>query len=719
MANITINGEVIGTSGYTTYAGATLTGTFQSEDFDTFDSITGLNVERYAISNARKGSGFNFTVQLSRAIGTNPITFTYFDFDSNVKKVDVLIIPTATSNEPKLYWADGGTDYYRHLSSASTTIGVILEYENMDLEDGRLFSDSWWAVPSFDTVARKEIALKIAANNQTTVQRVATITVRGTDNDGKFHYLYMHITQDGGPTHKVSALKVSTAPLTFDSNGEGIVTLSVQESNLATDSLKITSSNEWIKATYTPLLHNLDIQCERYTGSPISRYGYVSIIAQGADDVNYNYKIDVTQTGDNTQLIVPDNTDYTLGYIKGDEVKIHYALYNMPQESVFAVVDSLYLPFIKYRLDRANQVLTITNINTIETVEGDVYTVYLNDVAITITQTGAPDYEEYPIWQDWEENVPVDKYKYVDYKYVDSDTNETYFTGRAVVRNNQFTIHPSYILRNVIKENLNIYGTEPQDNKYYINACLKYSVDEGETWDLWKIYRVYNDWSYRYNYNNAFASDPILNYLDYRQYFIFSFKSLYGDLIPYFDCTYEQDDKTINSFRVQNEMKTIITQNLKSINDVAVTYIKDSKPITKVFNVKCTTSDYAVYYKNSMGGFDSMLFNIASIEMGTITDNEYTSMAQNLSGQFQNTQYQKDIQESWTLKTPWLNDAQSAKMKGLLTSTMAWLHNLNDNTIIPINMKDSSYIVKTRKNQGNKVYNYQVKVSNSFKRFVK
>lgn len=723
MANIIINGEPIGTSGYTTYAGATLQGTFQSEDFNEFNSITGKYVERYSISNAAKGSGFNFTIQLGRnfsADATDTVTITYFDFDSNVKQATVLLISDNDNKQPQLYWTKGGTEYYLSVSSASTAMAVMCERKNMDAVEGRVTSDSWWVDPSFGNLDQTQVNLAITANNQTTVQRLATVTVRQKDKDGNDHFLYLYLSQEGGPKQITSTLKVATTPLTFDYKGEGIVTLSIQQSNLVTDSLQVTSSNDWIKKTYTALLNTLEIQCDRYTGSPLSRYGYVTITAQGYDDVNYNYRIDVTQTGDDTQLLIPDKTEYTLGYLKGDEAKIHYTLHNMPQDSVYAVVNDLYLPFIKYSLDKANQVLTITNLNTIDTVEGDDYTVYLNDVAITITQTGAPDYEEYPIWQDWEENIPIRNYKYVDYKYVDADTDEVYFSGRAIVMNEQFAIHPSYILRNVIKEKLSIYSTEPQDNNYYVNACLQYSVDEGETWELWKIYRVYNDWSYKHNYNNAFASDPILDYLDYRQWFIFSFKSLFGDLSPYFDCIYEEDNQTIDSLRVQDQMKTIISQNLKSIhNDVAVTYIKDSKPITRTFNVRCTNSDYAVYFKNSMGGFDSMLFSSASSEQGTITDNEYTSMAQNLSGQFQNTQFQKDIQRFWQLKTCWLNDAQSAKMKGLLTSTMAWLHNLNDNTIIPINMKDSSYQIKTRKNQGNKVYNYTIKVNDSFKRFVK
>jgi hypothetical protein len=57
-----------------------------------------------------------------------------------------------------------------------------------------------------------------------------------------------------------------------------------------------------------------------------------------------------------------------------------------------------------------------------------------------------------------------------------------------------------------------------------------------------------------------------------------------------------------------------------------------------------------------------------------------------------------------------MTDDEASRMHHLLESTEVYLHNLEDDTIIPVNITNNSCEFKTFTNNGKKKFNYEIDV---------
>ena len=128
--------------------------------------------------------------------------------------------------------------------------------------------------------------------------------------------------------------------------------------------------------------------------------------------------------------------------------------------------------------------------------------------------------------------------------------------------------------------------------------------------------------------------------------------------------------------------------------------------------VKC--ADYAVYYLNAAGGWDSFLFEGSVVRKDNITSHNSSKFADNTSKEFEVERYATEISTSYAAKTGWLNDDEAAKFAAnLIGSTKVYLHNLKDGTIKPLVITDNTAEYQTFKTNGRKFCQYTLNMKES------
>lgn len=127
------------------------------------------------------------------------------------------------------------------------------------------------------------------------------------------------------------------------------------------------------------------------------------------------------------------------------------------------------------------------------------------------------------------------------------------------------------------------------------------------------------------------------------------------------------------------------------------------------YNVK-GCGDYALYYSNSYGGWDSFLIEGKVVESKNITNHSYRKDVDNTTINREEIRYQSDIQSNWVLNTGWLTDEESKRLyDNLLISNNVYLHNLITDKIVPVSIQDSSVTNKQFKNE-KKLITYTINV---------
>ena len=124
-----------------------------------------------------------------------------------------------------------------------------------------------------------------------------------------------------------------------------------------------------------------------------------------------------------------------------------------------------------------------------------------------------------------------------------------------------------------------------------------------------------------------------------------------------------------------------------------------------------TCGEYAIYYLNRYGGWDSFLIEGNVVNTDTY-DKYYTNKSfNNTQLDFERKVYNNQITTSYELYTSWLTDTQSDTLAfNLLPSNAAYLHDLKKNEIKPIVITNADTEFKKFINRGNR---YKITVENS------
>lgn len=125
---------------------------------------------------------------------------------------------------------------------------------------------------------------------------------------------------------------------------------------------------------------------------------------------------------------------------------------------------------------------------------------------------------------------------------------------------------------------------------------------------------------------------------------------------------------------------------------------------------------YALYYVNLLGGLDTLLCAGKHIESFGVsrTDAElYDDRRSRMD--FQTTRIYQEISNRYQLNTGWLEDDVMDRIDHLIYSPKVWIHDLNKDTVTSCIIDDSSYTVKSFRNDKRLFYTINVTESQKYR----
>ena len=349
--------------------------------------------------------------------------------------------------------------------------------------------------------------------------------------------------------------------------------------------------------------------------------------------------------------------------------------------------------------------------NTFETKEATItITVTTNKGTTTKTVTIIQDkFEVYPIWANKVVRIETQENS-VNYKI--NHKNETIYGGKAyVMPNTEYVeIDISKICSSYLNSTLEDSIDAPQ-NFNAQNGVGLFSLYVNE--ELHSTYLFYN--SYSYNPNPSYTvddnksyivlSDPIRKVYDARQYVIYSFFNVLDTSSFNFNFYFHKNQYSHSSVSGTLTGRTLYT---------TMATVPDGYDTVQIFQeyipIISGCSKYCLYYQNALGGWDSFLINGNDKQTDKITSYKTIKAVDNTTRKFGTKKYLNMINSTYKLYTDWLTDDEASRMHHLLESTEVYMHNLEDGTIIPVNITNNTCEYKTFSNNGKKKFYYEIDV---------
>lgn len=119
------------------------------------------------------------------------------------------------------------------------------------------------------------------------------------------------------------------------------------------------------------------------------------------------------------------------------------------------------------------------------------------------------------------------------------------------------------------------------------------------------------------------------------------------------------------------------------------------------------TDNYAIYYLNQYGGYDSYLVRGNVLKNTNVEYNLMTRKVNNRTLDRETLSYLTAYEDTYQINSGYLTTEQAKLFsKNLLRSNQMWLHNLTTDEIIPVRMDDAVLPERNFKNNGNTPVNY-------------
>jgi len=310
-----------------------------------------------------------------------------------------------------------------------------------------------------------------------------------------------------------------------------------------------------------------------------------------------------------------------------------------------------------------------------------------------------------PIWKDYIYQVPFQAPR-VQYK-VKNNGNDIY-KGWCYETGQELEICVNDVARDYLHTDFpSALNTWYQDYNASKDFELYIGQDENSepTSKVADIHFNY-DWSYSdyldYQYDRWLAMEPLQDFYDTRQYQIFSVNT-------YATLTNRNGIEYINLNDARSHIKTQLPAGSYRL------YSYEAEPL-KIY--KFTVKEncgirYCLYYVNSRGGWDSVLVDGVATQTDKYDRETYTQNYRTPSISRGVIEYRNNITESWTLYLRSLGDSQNKLFHNLYESTNVYLHDLEEGRIVPVIITSREMQYKTRKNQGKKLYSYEITVESS------
>ena len=227
----------------------------------------------------------------------------------------------------------------------------------------------------------------------------------------------------------------------------------------------------------------------------------------------------------------------------------------------------------------------------------------------------------------------------------------------------------------------------------------------GGSWSTIDTISFYNDWSYDYGFTSDVLSDPVNGKVTADMFILYSKKELNANI----SAVYHKSGGTTST---RTSSVSPIPNAGTSAFDVGA--VSDTIKVvigSLTYPVVADCYKYALYYINAYGGWDHLLVEGTDLEADSlerhIREQEYDNG--NISNRGR-VNYVNEVAKSWTLNTGLLNDVQASKMHHLINSPLVFLCEIASSTFIPVVITNTGCEYKTYRNQGNRMFNYQLTI---------
>ena len=178
----------------------------------------------------------------------------------------------------------------------------------------------------------------------------------------------------------------------------------------------------------------------------------------------------------------------------------------------------------------------------------------------------------------------------------------------------------------------------------------------------------------------------------------------------YMDWSYDMDAPTqqlsqpINGHYVPGMLKlqTVRTSNY-------ITYANGTG-----YDKQVACAPYVLYYLNSYGGWDAFVIEGETKKKDAFTTYQTDQAFHNTTIEFETNKYVQEIKTSYELNTGYLTDEQSANLaKNLVGSLKVYLHDVPNDIIKPVIITDANVTYQTYKQNGRKLSQYKINITES------
>lgn len=232
-------------------------------------------------------------------------------------------------------------------------------------------------------------------------------------------------------------------------------------------------------------------------------------------------------------------------------------------------------------------------------------------------------------------------------------------------------------------------GEEVKDSdRVILNSILTFKLYEGDSTVFSDSWTFINNWSYVDKAFDDYSESDVS--MDMNEII----NGHYAMGMRLLDTRYE---KTFN----YSEQTSEGTEDVTLHNKLVITV--DDTPLYTV----PSCGDYAIYYQNIKGGWNSFLIEGSVVKKENYTNHGYCKSFNNTTVEFDEKTYNSEVFTNYSCVTGWLTDKESETfVRNIGNCTAMYLHNLKEDKIFPVLITDNNFTYKTYQNQGKKLVNY-------------
>ena len=337
-----------------------------------------------------------------------------------------------------------------------------------------------------------------------------------------------------------------------------------------------------------------------------------------------------------------------------------------------------------------------------------------------------------PIWKDFFAQLGGA------YRIIVADTEDVIYSGYAVPKPGETSAQVR--INDICADYLdNVLPTlsQAEFTRITLPVTFKVQLKQGTQWGDITTAQFINDWSYDYGYDAATMgmSFPINGHIDARMPIVWTGLNVseVTATITFKDGTTAQviiavaisndfnadfNEDFSNDFNA--DFNEDFSRSVRSAGSGTAVFFPDAwENVAKItvgnstWEVITDCAEYALYYLNAYGGWDSLLIEGNTLESDALK--RYTREMIYDNRDIQNRgidNYVNEVTKGFTFHTGWLLGDQGKMMYHLINSTNVYLYDIANEQMIPVTIPMTSCEYRTKKNQGRLVdYTIQVQIA--------